>query len=258
MFGGFRFASPTLHLFTIEKGAEKLESHPMKLYSKQERYFTILASIFAGSIVIASVLANKIVDIAGFFVPAGVLAYSVTFTASDVISEIWGKKRAKDTVLGGFAALFFMLILTQISLVWPKAPFWNQEEAFQTIMGSTSRIIAASFIAYLSSQFHDVWAFHFWKKKTKDRHLWLRNNLSTAVSQFVDSFLFITIAFYGVFPVWPMILGQWIVKCGIALLDTPIIYALVWFVRKKIQEQPESRSPGDGDGRVCRDRESGG
>ncbi|QTA91384.1 queuosine precursor transporter [Desulfonema magnum] len=200
---------------------------------RNEKYLIILVSIFAGSIAIASVLANKIINIFGLFVPAGILAYSATFIATDVISEIWGKEKANVTVLGGFLALVFVFLLVRISLLLPEAPFWHQEEAFQTIMGSTSRIIVASLIAYLVSQFHDVWAFHFWKKITKDRHLWLRNNLSTAVSQFVDSFLFVTIAFYNVLPVWPLILGQWIVKLTIALSDTPIIYFLVWLIRRK-------------------------
>ncbi len=196
--------------------------------------FIILISIFVGSITIASVLATKIINVFGFFVPAGVLAYSITFICTDVISEIWGKKRANQTVIGGFITLLFVLILVRISLIWPKAPFWDQEAAFQTILGSTSRIIIASFIAYLASQFHDVWAFHFWKKLTKDRHLWLRNNLSTAVSQFIDSFLFITIAFYGVMPIWPLILGQWVIKFAIAVLDTPVIYFVVWYIRERL------------------------
>jgi uncharacterized integral membrane protein (TIGR00697 family) len=201
-----------------------------------DRTFIILLSIFIGSITIASVLASKIIDVFGLFMPAGVLAYSITFICTDVISEIWGKKRANATVLGGFIALFCVLLLVQLSLVWPKAPFWTNETAFNSILGSTSRIIVASFIAYLISQFHDVWAFHFWKKVTKERHLWLRNNLSTAVSQFLDTFIFITIAFYGVMPIGSLIFGQWIVKMIIALLDTPIIYLVVYRIRKSIRD----------------------
>jgi uncharacterized integral membrane protein (TIGR00697 family) len=200
-----------------------------------EKSFIILLSIFVGSITIASVLANKIINVFGLFVPAGVLAYSMTFLMTDAIGEIWGKETAKRTVLGGFIGLIAVLLLIQISLVWPKAPFWKQEQAYQTIMGSTSRIIIASFIAYLVSQFHDVWAFHFWNKITGGRHLWLRNNFSTAVSQFIDSSLFITVAFYGVMPVWPLIWSQWLVKLAIALLDTPIIYGIVWLLQKKIR-----------------------
>jgi len=201
---------------------------------REDKSFIILLSIFVGSITIASVLANKIINVFGLFVPAGILAYSITFICTDAISEIWGKERARYTVLGGFIALVSVLILVQLALVWPKAPFWENEPAFQSILGSTSRIIVASFTAYLVSQFHDVWAFHFWKKVTGERHLWLRNNLSTATSQFIDSFLFITIAFYGVMPISPLIIGQWVIKIAIAILDTPIIYLVVWLIRDKI------------------------
>ncbi len=207
----------------------------MPKFAGNEKSFIILLSIFVGSITIASVLANKIINVFGLFVPAGVLAYSMTFLMTDAISEIWGKETAKRTVFGGFIGLIAVLLFILISLVWPKAPFWKQEAAYQTIMGSTSRIIIASFIAYLVSQFHDVWAFHFWKKITGGRHLWLRNNFSTAVSQFIDSSLFITVAFYGVMPVWPLICSQWLVKLAIAFLDTPIIYGIVWLLRKKFR-----------------------
>jgi len=207
----------------------------MPKFAGNEKSFIILLSIFIGSITIASVLANKIINVFGLFVPAGVLAYSMTFLMTDAIGEIWGKETAKHTVLGGFIGLLAVLLLIQISLVWPRAPFWKQEAAYQTIMGSTSRIIIASFFAYLVSQFHDVWAFHFWKKITGGRHLWLRNNFSTAVSQLIDSCLFITVAFYGVMPVWPLIWSQWFVKLAIAFLDTPIIYGIVWLLRKKFR-----------------------
>ncbi len=197
-----------------------------------ETAFILLLSVFAGSITIASVLANKIISVAGLYVPAGVLAYSVTFICTDVVSEIWGKQRAGRMVLGGFIALVAALALVQLSLAWPPAPFWEGNAAFRAILGSTSRIIVASFVAYLASQFHDVWAFHFWKRATGDRHLWLRNNLSTAVSQFIDSFLFIFIAFYGVMPLWPLILGQWAIKFAIGVLDTPLVYLVVWILRR--------------------------
>lgn len=199
---------------------------------RHEKAFIVLLSVFAGSITIASVLASKIICIFGLFVPAGILAYSITFVCTDVISEVWGKARAENAVFGGFAALAAVFALVQMSLLWPKAPFWRDAEAFQTILGSTSRIIVASFIAYLVSQYHDVWAFHFWRSKTRTRHLWLRNNLSTVVSQFLDSLVFIVIAFYGVIPVWPLIFGQWIIKCAIAVLDTPVIYLMVWLLRR--------------------------
>jgi uncharacterized integral membrane protein (TIGR00697 family) len=195
--------------------------------------FVILTGIFVGSLTIAAVLASKIINVFGFYVPAGILAYSVTFAATDVISEIWGKKISGQVVLAGFFALVFVLALIQGAILWPPAPFWKNQESFTLILGSTSRIIIGSVAAYLVSQFHDVWMFHVLKKAFNSRYLWLRNNVSTIISQFIDSFIFITIAFYGVVPIWPLILGQWIVKLGIAVLDTPVVYLLVRLLKKE-------------------------
>jgi uncharacterized integral membrane protein (TIGR00697 family) len=197
-----------------------------------ERAFVLLVSIFVGALVISSVLASKIISIFGLFVPAGVLAYCITFVVTDVISEIWGKERANRVVFSGFIALLVTFLLIRVVLTWDAAPFWREQKAFSTILGSTSRIIIASFIAYLVSQYHDIWAFHIWRKFTGERHLWLRNTASTVVSQFIDTLIFITIAFYGTMPVFPLMKGQYFIKVLIALLDTPFVYLLVILIRR--------------------------
>lgn len=199
---------------------------------REEKIYILLIAIFVGGLVIAGVLASKIVNIAGLIVPGGVFAYSITFPITDIICEVWGKKRGKYVVFSGFITLLIVLALIRLTLIFPKASFWTGEEAFTKILGGTSRIIIASFIAYLVSQYHDIWAFHFWRKVTKGKHLWLRNNASTFVSQFIDTVVFITIAFYGVMPVFTLIKGQYIIKLLIALLDTPIVYFGVWLIRR--------------------------
>lgn len=198
------------------------------------RTLMFLVAAFSGSLVIASVLASKIINIFGVFVPAGVFAYCITFICTDVISEIWGKRHANTAVLAGFITLVIAFLLIQISLHWTAAPFWNNQDAFQTIVGMTPRIILGSMAAYLFSQLNDVWLFHYLRGKTGQKHLWLRNNLSTAVSQFLDSVIFIVIAFYGVMPVWPLIIGQWVVKMCIAVIDTPVVYTCVWALRRRL------------------------
>ena len=198
----------------------------------QDRAFILLVSVFVGTLVISSVLASKIITVLGLFVPAGVLAYCVTFVVTDVISEIWGKERANRVVFSGFITLLATFLLIRLALAWEAAPFWREQRAFSAILGSTSRIIIASFIASLASQYHDVWAFHLWRKWTAGRHLWLRNNASTVVSQFIDTVIFITIAFYGTMPVFPLIKGQYLIKVLIALLDTPFVYLVVILIRK--------------------------
>ena len=197
-------------------------------------YLALLACIYAGSLVLAAVMASKIIKVGSLVVPAGVLAYCLTFLITDVISEIWGKEQAQTVVMGGFITLVLVFVLTTVSIVWPPASFWPHQQAYQTIIGTSARIMVASLTAYLFSQYHDVWAFHFWKRVTDERFLWLRNNASTIVSQLLDSVIFITIAFYGSLPVLPLIFGQWIVKVGIALLDTPLVYLLVYMVRRRL------------------------
>jgi uncharacterized integral membrane protein (TIGR00697 family) len=194
--------------------------------------FISISAVFAGCLVGSSVLAVKPVTLFGLTFPAGVLAYAVTFACTDVISEIWGKKRAQQVVWAGFFAVAVFYGLAWLAIVVPPAGFWKGQAAFSGVIGSTLRIIIASLIAYLVSQTNDVILFHRIRIKTQGRWLWLRNNASTMVSQAIDTVLFITIAFAGVFPVVPMMIGQYLVKLAIALLDTPVVYAAVWVIKR--------------------------
>lgn len=185
-------------------------------------------AIMASLVVIANVLANKIILFGPFTVPAGVIAFSTTYLITDIISEKWGKKYAKKAMWAGFYANVVLILSVVLAIAAPPAPFAQElSSKFAVALGSTSRIVLASFFAYVISQYHDIWAYHFWKKITKDKHLWLRNNFSTIVSQLISSVLFITIAFYGSMPIIPLILNLWIVKIILAVLDTPFLYLTV-------------------------------
>ncbi|MFC1698195.1 queuosine precursor transporter [Nanoarchaeota archaeon] len=190
-------------------------------------------AIMASLIVIANILANKIVMFGPFTVPAGIIVFSSTFLITDIISEKWGRKTARKAVWAGFFANIILVISLLIAINWQPAPFAQDfSNSFSIVLGLTPRIVLASLIAYLISQHHDVWAFNFWKKITKGKHLWLRNNASTAVSQLFDSVIFSFIAFYGVFPILPLIIGTYVVKLLIAILDTPFMYLIVYLMDK--------------------------
>ena len=193
-----------------------------------KRYGVIYpAGILASLVVIAGILASKIVVFGPFTVSAGVIVFSMTFLITDLISEKWGKREAQKAVWLGFYGNILLMLSVWIAIQWQPAPYAIEfSEMFAEVLGLAPRIAFAAMITYLVSQHLDVWSFNFLKKLTKGKHLWLRNNASTISSQLVDSTLFITIAFYGVFPVLPLILGQWMVKVIIALLDTPFIYAV--------------------------------
>ncbi len=183
--------------------------------------------------VMAGVFANKIIDIGPFTVPAGVVVFSMTFFITDIISEKWGRKEACKAVWVGSLSTIVLAVSTYIVVNWDPASYTvESSKAFTEALSLTPRIAVAGIVAYFISQHHDVWLFNFLKRKTKGKHLWLRNNLSTATSQFLDSVIFISIAFYGVFPVLPLILGQWVVKMIIAAIDTPFIYTVVYIMDK--------------------------
>jgi uncharacterized integral membrane protein (TIGR00697 family) len=186
--------------------------------------------LFVTALLLANILASKIVAIGGLILPAAIILYPLTFLFTDVVSEIEGRESARSLVMTGFYMSVIMVVAIFIGRLLPPAPFWQHQGAYETILGSTPRIVIASMIAYVISQNHDVWAFHWWKRKTGGKYLWLRNNLSTAVSQLIDSVLFIVIAFAGTYPmetIAVMIASQYVVKVGIAILDTPFCYLLV-------------------------------
>tara|TARA_B100000686_G_scaffold201645_1_gene208561 strand:+ start:2502 stop:3137 length:636 start_codon:yes stop_codon:yes gene_type:complete len=196
----------------------------------------VLVSVFTGFLVIANVIATKLLFINGWVLPAGILAYPLTFLISDTIAEIYGRKITSRIIWLGFTVSVLIVFVVYIAQIFPAAPFWENQEAFDTILGSVPRIVLASMIAYLISQHHDVVAFHMWKNFTGGKHLWLRNNASTLVSQGIDTVLFVCIAFAGTVEgsvLVNMVITQYIFKILISLADTPLVYALVSLIRNR-------------------------
>lgn len=207
------------------------------LLTKRQNVITVFSALFAGLLVIASVLAVKVTGAGGVMMPAGFLAYSITFLITDLTSEVFGKAAAKRVVLGGFIALAFSTLMVFIANTLPWHEYLKEKPVvagFANVMSQNYRIVLGSLVAFLVSQFHDVWAYHLLRKKTHGKHLWLRNTLSTSVSQLIDTTIFISIAFAGVFPKWYlMIPAQYVVKVAIAVLDTPFVYLGVFILRKQ-------------------------
>ncbi|MBO8180279.1 MAG: queuosine precursor transporter [Archaeoglobus sp.] len=197
--------------------------------------------LYAGLTIVANIIAAKLIMIGNFVVPAAVLVYSSTYLLTDIIDEVYGRKLGHKTVLTGFVANVLGVLAIWLSVKWAPAPFIPAEfqDAYTKVLGQAPRIVFASTISYLISQNHDVWAFHFWKEKTGGKYLWLRNNLSTMVSQLLDTVIFITLAFYGTVPLAiliGMIKGQYIAKVMIALLDTPFCYLGVRLMKRERKE----------------------
>lgn len=200
--------------------------------------FVYLAAAFVAALVTANVLAAKIVTIGGLLVPAGVLAYSITFAVTDTVSEVWGRARSQALVNAGILVLLLVWGLVMLAVAMPAAPIWAGQAAFAGVLAQTNRIILASLVAFAVSQSFDVWVFHRLRRRTGAQRLWLRNNLSTVLSQTLDTVVFIVLAFAGTgLPLLHLIGGQLLVKFSIALLDTPVVYALVYAVRYRLARE---------------------
>jgi len=204
-----------------------------------DKLYLVLAGIFVASLVTCNLIANKFVSIdlgfKTFIVSAGILPYPLTFLVTDILSEIYGKKRASMVVLSGFIASLFVLLFLWIGGQFNAingSPLDN--ETYDLVFNNAWRVIFASMIAYLSAQFLDVRLFHFWKRMTKGRHLWLRNNASTIGSQLVDTILVISVLFVGVWDtdqIISAIIDGWLFKMLVAFIDTPLFYLISHYLR---------------------------
>jgi len=194
------------------------------LFARKMQSDSVLIGTYTGLVIISAVAASKIIHLFGFDVPGGVLVYSASFLITDILSECYGKKRAKLAVLVGFFAMAIFFVYSYITVLWPHPPYWGNQEAFSTIIGLSARVSVAGLISFIISQTVDINVFHMLKKRDSEKRLWLRNITSTATSQFIDSVIFITIAFAGVFPIFKLILAQYIVKLVVVVCDTPFVY----------------------------------
>ena len=210
----------------------------------REFKFMLLFCLFITCMSFINVVSAKLWTVGGLSISGGIMAYWLTFPITDVVGEVFGRRRAFMVVWLGLLANVLVVILSQIAMRLPPAPGYRDQAALETVLSAVPLVVVASLCAYVLAQLHDVWAFDFWRTVTGGRHLWLRNNLSTMSSQLIDSLVFNSIAFYlfaderVAFPAFlSMTLGYWLFKLGIAAIDTPIVYLLVaWFRR------PEARS----------------
>ena len=209
---------------------------------REERLYLILAALFTGSLVVANLIANKFfhIELFGkvFILSAGVIPYPLTFLVTDLLSELYGKARANMVVIGGLIASLLVIATLAIADIMPAIDdSVVNDDIFHTVFGNSYRVIGASMAAYLVAQLIDIKVFHFWKKLTSGKHLWLRNNGSTIVSQLVDSTLVVWVLFAGIWTPAEMsvaIFDLWLFKSMIALIDTPLFYLSVNYLPKWI------------------------
>lgn len=212
------------------------------------KIYLIFAALFITSLVVSNLIFQKFFlwNPFGWFpfeVSVGLLPYPITFLITDLISEIFGKKKANQVVITGiFASLFSILIISIGNQT--TATSWSpvNNETYNQVFGQSKIAVLASMLAYLFAQFIDIRIYHFWKIKTKGKHLWLRNNFSTFTSQFIDTFTVVALLCYFDILKWEvfgsLLLSGFLFKVIAAALDTPLLYIAVFFIRKRFGLKP--------------------
>jgi uncharacterized integral membrane protein (TIGR00697 family) len=185
---------------------------------------TYLIGIYVGIMIIMNALGSKLILFLGFNANVGIILISASFLVSDMICEFFGKQHASRAVWIGILSMILFMITSYLAVNWPAATMFRYQESYAILFGTSARLALAQIITNIVAQNHDVWAFYFWKRVTRGRWLWLRNNLSTISSQIISTILFFTIAFYGVYDIIPLITGTIMAKVIISILDTPFIY----------------------------------
>lgn len=219
------------------------------MLSAKDQKYLILFGVYVGGWGMMQALTLKMVPIDLGPIGLGVLAFSygsfvhaITFPCTDAVAEIWGAQRARWMVYVGTAIYIWSNFMLTSAAHIPSVEGWPHAEAYESLFTGVWRILIGALVATVVAQLWDIYVFEWLKKRTEGKHLWLRNNLSTMGSQLLDTAIFYLVSFYGVIPneLLPnLIIGNYLIKLLIAVIDTPLVYLLVAWIRRSPDTVPE-------------------
>ena len=200
--------------------------------------YYVLSTLFVTSLLLANITAGKMANLFGLTLPAAVVFFPITYILGDVLTEVYGFRRARLTIWLGFFANLFMVVVFMITVALPYPEFWPGQEAYRTVLGMTPRLAMASTVAYFAGSFLNSALLSKLKVVTAGRWLWLRTILSTLVGEGVDTALFIVIAFWGTMPfnlLTNLIPAQYLWKVTYEIVLTPLTYLVVGWLKRREQ-----------------------
>ena len=192
--------------------------------------YVIVVAVFVTCLIVANIMAVKLIGVFGLVFDAGTLIFPISYIFGDVLTEVYGFRRARQVIWLGFLCNLLAVGVISLGLVLPAASFWEGQAAYERILGYAPRLLAASFVAYLIGELANSFVLARMKVATNGRWLWSRTIGSTVVGQGFDSLIFVLIAFYGTIPtsvLLSVILTQWALKSAYEALATPFTYLVV-------------------------------
>jgi queuosine precursor transporter len=203
--------------------------------NSQFRFFDTLVALFVAVLLISNIASTKILVFWKFTFDGGTILFPLSYIFGDVLTEVYGFKRSRRVIWLGFASALLMSLVLYLVQILPPANDWNNQQAFETILGFVPRIVSASLIAYFAGEFSNSIILSRMKISMKGKILWARTITSTIIGEGVDTILFCMVAFYGTLPIhvlWILILSNYIFKCSVEILFTPLTYIIVKFLKK--------------------------
>ncbi|MEM8614504.1 MAG: queuosine precursor transporter [Cyanobacteria bacterium P01_H01_bin.105] len=203
------------------------------------RHLDTITALFVTVLLISNVASTKIVDFGFFTFDGGTLLFPLSYIFGDILTEVYGYARSRKVIWTGFTAALVMSVTFMVVGALPAAPEWAYQDAYDQILGLTPRIVMASLIAYMVGEFSNSFILAKLKVATQGKRLWVRTISSTLVGQVLDTGLFIAIAFSGLFPISLMItliVSNYIFKCGVEILFTPITYGITTWLKHQENE----------------------
>ena len=207
-----------------------------KAPQRYSAWFVVIVALFITSLITANIMAVKLIDIAGYIMPAGIVIFPISYIVGDVLTEVYGFRQARQVIWLGFVCNLIVVIGIVMGQWLPGAAFWDAQAAYERILGYTPRLLLASFTAYLFGEFANSLVLSRMKVATKGRWLWTRTIGSTVIGQGLDSVIFILIAFWGTSPTNVLIsaiITQWMFKTAYEALATPLTYAVVNHIKQQ-------------------------
>jgi hypothetical protein len=203
---------------------------------KPYRYFDVIMALFVSVLLISNIASVKIVSIWEFTFDGGTILFPFGYIFGDILTEVYGFRRSRKVIWTGFfAALAMSLVLWVVQLL-PPAPDWENQQAYESVIGFVPRIVIASLVAYFAGEFTNSVILSRLKIITGGRFLWMRTIGSTLVGEGIDTAIFCFVAFYGALPaslLWTVIISNYIFKCSVEILFTPATYTAVRFLKRK-------------------------
>ena len=199
------------------------------------RWLPLVTGLFVTVLIISNIIAVKLVTIGPLVVTAAIVLFPVSYILADVLTEVYGYAVARRTIWIGFLCNLVAVLAIVAGGLIPAAPFWDGQDAYDAILGYSSRLLVASFVAYLGGEFLNAFVLAKLKLHTGGRHLWLRTIGSTLVGQALDSAVFVVVAFAGVLPTGALVaaaVSQWAAKSLYEALATPLTYLVVRFLKR--------------------------